>query len=305
MLLAAGSMAAFLVAGAAPARANLAFNITWDPSLSTNDAANMANVESAFNYAAGQLSSLFSNNVTMNITVAAAAGTGILGQSSTNLDYADYSTMRSAALANNPGLVIPATDPVAGTHNWVVSTAQEKALGLAPYTINTDGIFTFGAGWNYTYDPNNRAVPGEFDFIGIAEHEISEILGRIPGLGNTGFGDNTPDYLEYDLFRYTGSTTNVALTAGSNIWFSTDGGITDLKEFNTGAGGSDPQDWASGTDDSFNAFSSSGVENDITPVDIAAMQSIGYTLTPEPATFGLISVAVAGMLIRRSRRQVS
>jgi hypothetical protein len=32
---------------------------------------------------------------------------------------------------------------------------------------------TIGAGYSFTFDPNNRAVPGKYDFIGIAEHEIS------------------------------------------------------------------------------------------------------------------------------------
>ena len=51
--------------------------------------------------------------------------------------------------------------------------------------------------------------------------------------------------------------------------------MTDLQDYNSDPLG-DLQDWAGETDDSFNAFSPTGVENDISPVDIAAMDVIGF-----------------------------
>ena len=60
-------------------------------------------------------------------------------------------------------------------------------MGVLPNDLSNDGTFTFGGGFSYTYDPNNRAVAGKFDFIGVAMHEISEIMGRI-GL----MGENPP-----------------------------------------------------------------------------------------------------------------
>ena len=44
-------------------------------------------------------------------------------------------------------------------------------------------------------------MPGKFDFIGVAEHEISEVLGRGYGLNLGGPGGNLP----FDLFRFTNS----------------------------------------------------------------------------------------------------
>ncbi len=83
-----------------------------------------------------------------------------------------------------------------------MTTAQGKALGtVAAHDPASDGTFTFGEGFTYTFDPLNRAVVGAFDFIGLAEHEISEIMGRIPGLGSLVLG--TPTFLPHDLFRYT------------------------------------------------------------------------------------------------------
>ena len=66
--------------------------------------------------------------------------------------------------------------------------------------------------------------------------------------------------------------------------------------------GSDPQDWASGVADSYNAFEgSSNTKNDITAVDKTAMDVIGYDLVPEPGSAILLAVA-AGVLVGCGRR---
>jgi hypothetical protein len=182
-----------------------------------------------------------------------------------------------------------------------VSRAQAKAIGLLASDLITDGTFTFGAGFTYDYDPSNGVSSG-FDFQGVAMHEISEIMGRISGLGAS-IGGN-PGYLLYDLFRYTGPGTR-GLTNGSGIQFSINAGGSLLKPFNSVSTG-DFADWASGTNDSFNAFSNSGVVNPMTAVDLQVMDVIGYNrvsgaaAVPEPST-GLLffSALLAGGLIRR------
>src|SRR5205814_494826 len=155
--------------------------------------------------------------------------------------------------------------------------------------------FTFGGGFSYTYDPANRAVSGKIDFIGVAMHEFSEIMGRIPLMGENLSG--SPDYMLMDLFHYTGAGVR-GLNNGPSRFFSIDNGTTLLKAFNFPNGnGSDPQDWASGTNDCFNAFASSSVKNDLTPVDLRVMDVIGYdfasssptptpTATPTPTSTG-------------------
>jgi hypothetical protein len=70
---------------------------------------------------------------------------------------------------------LPIVDPIGG--NYWLSTAEAKALGLLPADSSADGFVGFSSTAPLAYDPNNRAVPGEFDFIGIVAHKISEVLG--------------------------------------------------------------------------------------------------------------------------------
>jgi len=61
---------------------------------------------------------------------------------------------------------------------------------------------------------------------------------------------------------------------------------------------SDPQDWASGTADSYDAFEVEGSDNDITaPLDINVMKAVGYTVAPAPAaTLTLITPAISSSI---------
>ncbi len=287
-----------------PAHAGLVINPTFDSSVTS--LANAAQIQTAFLYAASQFTQKFSDPITINITVVAQAGTGVLGQSSTfiqgGFSYAQIkaalqadvkSGTDSSVLAN-----LPSSDPVGTTHTYTVATAQGKALGLLGASTDSDGTFTFGAGYTYALDPNNRAVSGAYDFIGVAEHEISEIMGRFGLLGVNDTG--SPDYGVLDLMGYT-SAGNLSLNrTNTGVYFSVNGGVTNLHAFNN-PGGGDLRDWASGQGaDAFNAFSSSGVQNDLSTVDLTIMDAIGYDAAPEPGTFGLGLGAVAAYFIASS-----
>jgi hypothetical protein len=76
---------------------------------------------------------------------------------------------------------LPAIDPTDG-RGELMSTAQAKALSLLNHNA-TDGFVGFDKTASWTFDPTNRAVPGKFDFVGVAEHEISEVLGRMADFG--------------------------------------------------------------------------------------------------------------------------
>ena len=269
-------------------------------------AGQLANVQSAFAYAISQFTSQFNDAITLNITV--AGGTTGLGGSSTNLQGTNTFTQIKNALnthkttsADNSTVANLTSDPTGGGTFWL-PFAEAKALGFrTANNVATDGTFTYNDTLAYSFDPNNRAVGGAYDWIGVAEHEVGEIMGRITSLGGSIGGG--PAYMPFDLMRFKGSGVRSELASDSGVYFSVDNGGTNLKNYNFPNGnGSDNQDWASGSNDSFNAFTSSGVQNDITAVDLTVMDVIGYTPAPEPTSFITCGGALVGGLLLRRRR---
>jgi hypothetical protein len=297
--------------GVMPVSAGMVINLSFTANFNTNFGANAAAAQAAVTYAAQQFENLYTDPIHVNITVDAVAGTGVLGNSSTFLNSITYNNLRNAAIADaksvddqtsvGAGGSITAADPTGGAGTWWVSTAQAKALGILADNLNTDGTIKFGTGFTYTFDPNNRVVGGAIDFIGVVEHEISEVMGRIGVSGGT-IGAFTPSYTLLDDLAYTGAATKgLGFVAGD--FLSIDNGTTLLKQFNQ-VGGGDSRDWQSGTNDSFNAFSNSGVQNDLSQVDIRTMDVLGYDLAvPEPGTIILFGAGLSLIVVGRVRRK--
>lgn len=219
----------------------------------------------------------FSDDIHINITVDAVTKPSVFGESFPGLVSISYSDLYDRvvahastptdAIAIGPGGSMTSTDPSNGGE-WQLTRAQAKALGLIPDDMSDDGGTTFGAQNSFTF--SGPIAAGTSDFQGVAAHEITEVMGR---MGLSG-GNNTFSLI--DNFSYTGAGVK-SLGGGAGNFFSLDNGVTLLKQFNdSSANHLDTRDWAGGTNDSFNQFSSSGVVNPVSAVDLQVMDAIGY-----------------------------
>jgi hypothetical protein len=176
----------------------------------------------AFIDAGARWSSLFSDNITLNMTVGTQSlGAGILASTGSTRSLYSYSTFKSALTAdatsasdftatanlpassvgmlinrtsdnpNGSGSVTPYVDNNASANNTSIriTNANAKALGLAPTLATTgncatacDASITFGTAFTWDYNPNDGITTGAYDFVGIATHEIGHALGFISGV---------------------------------------------------------------------------------------------------------------------------
>jgi Ca2+-binding RTX toxin-like protein len=276
--------------GGSPAE-GLQINITYDSSVDTAPADFKAAVQAAVQF----FQTTFDSNASVNINIGwgefdgQALDSGALGESSSSyvdgLTYAQVQRALAIADANSPvestavaGL--PIFNPLPGD-GVALTTAEAKALGLYNgEPSNLDGYVGLSSSSTFAFDPNHRAAAGAFDAVGVIEHEISEVLGRVV------LASDQNDYGPLDLFRYAGPSAH-QFWSGPGSYFSLDGGVTSLKTFNNGTNGSDSGDWASNAQvDAFDAFATLGAEADVSPVDISMMQLLGYSVAPTAAVIG-------------------
>jgi hypothetical protein len=261
----------------------------YDTSITSLPTAQFNNVTGAITAAIDFYEAAFSNPITLTIGFSVGnLGSGILGQSSLQAAELSYDTLRShleGPVTAAGGSPLPAYNPSGSTSDpfgpfavWSASFGEMTALGFNVGN-SADGSVTLSSTASFTYDPDNRAVGGKYDAIGTLEHEISEVMGRF-----TDYPATDGSYAPLDLFRYTSAGTIAA--NGGAAYFSINGGTTALAEFNNNSKyGGDAGDWSSHAgdvspvvNDSYDAFSISGVENAVSPVDLTAMQMLGYTL---------------------------
>src|SRR5262249_11361325 len=132
---------------------------------------------------------------------------------------------------------------------FFISSTEAKSFGLiSPTSTGIDGYVGFGtlAGTGYSWNFSSSATTGQgsgtgllqFDFQGVAQHEIAEVMGRISMEGHTTF-NGVATYTPLDLFNFD-SAGHLVLSGGSNAssqvssYFSTDNGATHLANFNDG-----------------------------------------------------------------------
>lgn len=288
--LATSSLAALLSLAFAPLSRALTFNVTYDSSVTSQP--NAAQIETAFGIATQVIQTLYTNSSSLNITVywgnvgPFSGGIG-LGASQTQALSYSYAAITNALRAtrttvadSNSVASLPATDPTGGP--WYVPLAEAKAMGISAqngYDANnstiSDGDVGFASDVSYNFNPTNRAaVSGDYDFIAVAEHEITEVMGRDTfGLNQNG------NYVPYDLFRFTASGTRSFNVNDSNVYFSADNGATVLKFFYGDVNTGDIQDWATSTPpDAYDAYISNGQVGRLSSADLTALDIIGYKL---------------------------
>src|SRR5690349_1764402 len=113
--------------------AALTITPTFTAAFNSSFGANAIAAQNAWIAAANVFETNFSDDIHINITVNAVAGTSVFGQSSTFLNSVSYATLHSKvvadattsddATATGAGGSVAATDPLSGTHTWWVTTS--------------------------------------------------------------------------------------------------------------------------------------------------------------------------------------
>ncbi|WFU70611.1 NF038122 family metalloprotease [Bradyrhizobium sp. CB2312] len=245
---------------AAPAQ----FKIALDAAVSYLDSLITSSIAVTFQIGWGE-----NEGVALGSIIANGAPRGGMGYSYNDL----VNALRSHATTSVDNLAysyLPTIDPTNGGQ-FYVGGAQEKALGLlAANSTEIDGTIGFGATQNWDFDPTNGIGSGQIDFNGVALHELTHALGRIAGLQYAlGW------YESLDLFRYQ-AAGQLQLVDHQPAYFSIDGGLTDLKNFDTAQ---DSADWSDdGIPDSF-GYGYSGEVLPISDTDLKVLDVLGYTLS--------------------------
>lgn len=281
----------------------LQFDLVWDPSVVNAPRGFMQAVVDA----ARLYSTLFSNKevITIDVGFGEIGGsqlvTGDLGESASyGIFPVDYSTVTSA-LSGDGFAFSAANEPTGG--QFFVTTAEAKAMGLIDSTGGLpDGFIGFGdlSGTGFSWNTKGTATgPTQFDLVAVAEHEISEVMGRL-GLEDSTDGFYTP----LDLYNY--QSPGVLALSPNGGYFSINNGRTNLGNFNN-AGIGDTGDWASlnsitqsgtlglapGSFDAYDAFAYPGVNGQVSLSDVIEDTALGYTLKPSLALLGNYAASFA------------
>jgi hypothetical protein len=195
-----------------------------------------AQADAGFAAAAASWSSLFTDNVTINVSRGfTGLGAGILGSTSNTQANYTYAGTRTALIgdktsaddntatanlqagpavnlllnrtSNNPngsGSATPYLDNDGDANNTTIrmSNANAKALGLlAGNNVAEDGAITFSTAFTWDFDRSDGITAGAFDFIGVAMHEIGHLLGFVSGVDVLDFNSTSPFFRD-DQFTF-------------------------------------------------------------------------------------------------------
>ncbi|MEO6841913.1 MAG: NF038122 family metalloprotease, partial [Bradyrhizobium sp.] len=283
-----------------PTKQHLSFNLIWDPSVASAPAGFKEAVEQVAEYFEGRIL----DPVTINLDIKydpLSSATDLAESQSNGTNVFTYDQIRDAlandaSTQNDLSALLPATDPAGNfPHDYVLDTAEQKALGLldggAP---GLDGTVSFSNTQPFDLNPDDGITAGEYDLEGTVAHEFTEIMGRTLNAGSSvtdvSGGLDRANYTLLDLYHYSGAGVRDFLE--NNGYFSIDGGVTNLDNFNFVAPG-DPGDWlTTAGNDSFRAFSDPGVVNAVTPVDLTEMDILGWDSLSDVSSAGELSADI-------------
>jgi hypothetical protein len=270
----------------------LQFDLIWDSSVANAPGGFAQDVIHSATY----LASLFPAPEIINVHVGwgeingQPLTSGTLGESQTNGYLENYATVAHLVGSGN---LQASNEPT--NAQFFISSAQAKAAGLVSPSMGIDGYVGFGTlgqgySWNMTYGSSGTDTPTgstQYDLQGVVQHELTEVMGRTSMEGLVNF-NGQPTYTALDLFDY--KSAGVLNLSGSGGYYSNDGGVTDLGNFNGSAHDGDIADWASylaisqagtagllvGDQDALNAFTWNGIASNLSHTDVQVMHSIGF-----------------------------
>ncbi|MCW3052921.1 MAG: hypothetical protein JWN14_2091 [Chthonomonadales bacterium] len=304
---------AILGSGSA-AHAQLVITPTFDATITGGT--NAAAIQAAITSAIATYQTSFTDPI--NVTIQFGEMSTGLGQSQATSYKFGYGTLHNAliadatsaddatALAHLPG---GANNPVNGTANMTIKTANIRALGIAgsfPSILagGFDGIIGLNT---HITDIGNIGTTGDYSLSAVIQHEIDEVLGLGSDVGGTGF---FADPAMEDLYRYNAAGARTFSLAVDDAFLSLDG-TTDLARYNNLNNGGDTGDYhTGGTTHVQDAFATPGTHPTLN-VELRALDAIGYTrvtgvtATPEPSAFAMLgagALALSGYGVRRRKR---
>jgi hypothetical protein len=280
------------------ASTGLEFHLVFDSSVANAPAGFAQAITDVATYYA----SLYSTKEVVNINVGwgeiagSAMSSGALGESESNGYLTNFATATNPLVAE--GYHFTASNEPTGAQFFITSAQAKESGILSAYSTGTDGYIGFGtlSGTGYSWNTASSSsgagtgtTSGHFDLQSVAQHEISEVMGRIEMEGQNFYGRST--YTTLDLFNF--KSAGVLELSGSGGYFSTNDGATHYGTFNnSSAYGGDIADWASytspyssgtglpsGYQDSYDAFGYSAINGDLSGSDVLVDASLGFGLT--------------------------
>ncbi len=268
----------------------------------------------AFATAGRAWSSLFSDPVSVTVNIGFTnLAPGILGETSPAYITAPAAQVVSLLTADAKSALdrVAVTSFVARPPSGTVALTRAEALALGLPSSGSAGVIEFST--RYTFATSRSATgtiaSNAFDLIGVAEHEIAHLLGFDSSIDG-GAPGNTVTLL--DEFRF--NAAGIRTAAPGPAYFSVDDGTSAVLDplgapANFAPGGSgqyQASHWAPGVDGIMVPAYSPGQVINATPLDITALDILGYdtvaaTAVPEPQAAALLAIGLLTLTLLRRR----